>query len=117
MRIGRYLIAGLAAGSVTGILGSGGGLVLVPLLSTLCKEDEQDVFAYSLSIILFVCFCSLLVQNGFSSIPFRDTIPYLFGGTIGGILSAVFSKRVPLAWLHRLFGCILLWSGFRCLFS
>lgn len=118
MNIGmRYAAAGLAAGSITGILGSGGGLVLVPLLTVLCREDGETVFPCSLGIMLPVCFCSLLVQNGFSSVPLQEAIPYLIGGAIGGLLSAVVGKRIPLAWLHRFFGCILLWSGFRCLFS
>ena len=38
----RYLITGLAAGAVTGILGSGGGLVLVPLLTVVCKEEDDN---------------------------------------------------------------------------
>ena len=112
-----YMIAGLAAGSVTGILGSGGGLVLVPLLTFLCKEDNETVFPSSLGIMLPICVCSLLLQSRFASIPFRDAIPYLLGGAIGGVFSALFAKRIPVAWLHKLFGFILLWSGFRCLFS
>lgn len=113
----RYAVAGLAAGSVTGILGSGGGLVLVPLLALLCREDSESLFPYSLSIMFPICLCSLLVQSGLSSVPFREALPYLLGGTIGGILSAAASKRISPVWLHRFFGCILLWSGFRCLFS
>ena len=58
----RYALAGLAAGSITGILGSGGGLILVPLLTRLSKEDSSRVFPYSLSIMLPICLCSLLLQ-------------------------------------------------------
>ena len=115
--ITRYILAGLAAGSVTGILGSGGGLVLVPLLTFLCKEDKEIVFPCSVGIMLPICFCSFLLQNRFTSVPFRETAPYLIGGAIGGCFSVVLAKRTPLVWLHRFFGCILLWSGFRCLFS
>lgn len=113
----RYLIIGLAAGSVTGILGSGGGLVLVPLLASLCKEEAENVFPCSLSIMLPICLSSLLVQNGFTAISFRDALPYLIGGSIGGVLAALAAKRIPLAWLHKFFGGILLWSSFRFLFS
>ena len=113
----RYAIAGLAAGTITGILGSGGGLLLVPLLSVLCREDADCLFADSLSIMLPICFCSLLVQSNLSPVPLRDALPYLLGGAIGGIVSMVAAKRISPTWLHRFFGCILLWSGFRCLFS
>lgn len=113
----RYALAGLAAGSITGILGSGGGLILVPLLTRLSKEDSSRVFPYSLSIMLPICLCSLLLQNGFSGVSLQESLPYLLGGAIGGFLSLAVSKRISPLWLHRFLGCILLWSGFRCLFS
>ena len=112
----RYAIAGLAAGSVTGILGSGGGLVLVPLLAFLSKEDSENVFAYSLSIMFPICLCSLLIQRGLSSVSFQEALPYLLGSIVGGVGSMAASKRISPVWLYRFFGCILLWSGFRCLF-
>ena len=112
----RYAFAGLAAGAVTGILGSGGGLVLVPLLTLLSSEDSESVFPYSLGIMFPICLCSLLVQRGLSYVPFREALPYLLGSILGGFVSMAASKRISPVWLHRVFGCILLWSGFRCLF-
>lgn len=41
----RYIVSGLAAGTITGILGSGGGLILVPLLAIFCKANAQEVFS------------------------------------------------------------------------
>lgn len=112
----RYAMAGLAAGAVTGILGSGGGLVLVPLLALMSKEDSESVFPYSLSIMFPICLCSLAIQSGLSAVSFQEALPYLLGGFIGGVGSMAASKRISPVWLHRVFGCILLWSGFRCLF-
>lgn len=113
----RYIIAGLAAGTVTGILGSGGGLVLVPLLAILCKADGQEVFSQSLSIMLPICICSLAVQHRYAVTPFSELLPYLLGGAIGGGCAALVGRRIPAVWLHRCFGIIMLWSGIRCLFS
>lgn len=113
----RYATVGLAAGAVTGILGSGGGLVLVPLLSAVCGEEESAVFPSSLSIMLPICLCSMAIQFRLSSLPFQEMTPFLIGGVVGGGISAIIGKRVPLVWLHRAFGGILIWSGLRCLFS
>lgn len=113
----RYALVGLAAGAVTGILGSGGGLVLVPLLSMFCGEEEDSLFPSSLSIMLPICVCSLLIQFHLSSPTLQSMAPYLLGGILGGGISAFVGKRVPLVWLHRVFGGILIWSGFRCLLS
>lgn len=112
----RFIITGFAAGTITGILGSGGGMVLVPLLSLFCKEEENHVFPSSLAIMLPICCSSLLLQVGLTSLPFSGVIPYLAGGAVGGILSCIAAERISAAWLHRLFGILLLWSGFRCLF-
>lgn len=112
----RFMVTGLAAGIVTGILGSGGGIILVPLLASFCKEDESHL-SCSLSIMLPICLCSLMIQKRQVSVSFLEALPYLLGGLIGGILSVIAAKRVSPVWLHRLFGYILLWSGFKCLIS
>lgn len=113
----RYIISGFAAGAITGALGSGGGLVLIPLLSLLCKVEEDVLFPCCLGVMLPLCICSAVLQSQFSMPPVRVLLPYLVGGTLGGIVSVVFRGKIPLIWLHRVFGCILLWSGLRCLFS
>ena len=116
-KIIRYIAAGLIAGTITGILGSGGGLVLVPLLSILCKADGDTVFSQSLSIMLPICICSFIVQHHYTTAPFGELDPYLLGGAIGGGCAALVGRRIPAIWLHRCFGIIMLWSGIRCLFS
>ena len=113
----QYIAAGAAAGTITGILGSGGGLVLVPLLSILCKADGQNAFSQSLCIMLPICLCSLAVQQYYSITPFSELVPFLLGSAIGGGGAALVGRRIPAVWLHRCFGIIMLWSGIRCLFS
>lgn len=113
----RYALSGFAAGTVTGILGSGGGLVLIPLLSAFCNIEEESLFPCCLGIMLPLCLCSAIVQSSLSLPSVQDFLPFFLGGTIGGLLSVLFRKKVSTIWLHRIFGCILLWSGFRCLFS
>ena len=112
-----YIASGLAAGTITGILGSGGGLILVPLLAIFCKANAQEVFSQSLGIMLPVCICSLAVQHRYAVTSFSVLLPYLLGGAIGGGCAAVAGRRIPAVWLHRCFGIIMLWSGIRCLFS
>lgn len=113
----QYAVAGLIAGSVTGILGSGGGMLLVPLLAILCKERQESLFPSSLGIMLAICICSFGTQASVAALPFSDMIPYLIGGAVGGLAAALLAKRIPVLWLHRVFGIILLWSGLRCLFQ
>ena len=113
----RYACAGLFAGSITGILGSGGGLILIPMLSVLCQEDDRVLFQQSLSIMLPICICSALTQSQFFAASFKDVLPFLVGSASGGCCAAAVRHRISCIWLHRAFGVILFWSGIRCLFS
>ena len=108
-------IAGLLAGTVTGLFGAGGGMVLVPLLTWLTDLKDDEVFPASVSVILPVCFISLGLNTGWNAVPWDITVPYLFGSTAGGILAGLFGKRIPTTWLHRLLGILILWGGIRYL--
>lgn len=105
---------GALAGAVNGLLGAGGGMLLVPLLSFLGME-EKSVFPASVSIILPICVVSLI--SGWGDQPFfwRESLPYLLGSAAGGILAGIFGKRIPVIWLHRGLGILILWGGFRYL--
>ena len=52
-------VAGAIAGAVSGLLGAGGGMVLVPLLIWLTKLEDDEIFPASVSIILPICLVSL----------------------------------------------------------
>lgn len=58
---GRWLLAGGLAGLVNGFFGGGGGSVLVPLLTRLCKLDQRRAFATSVAVILPLCILSAAV--------------------------------------------------------
>ena len=49
------ILGGLAAGSVAGLFGAGGGLVLVPILGLWGGMEERRLFPASVAIILPVC--------------------------------------------------------------
>ena len=111
--IGKYLIAGALAGAANGLFGAGGGLFLVPLLIGWAGMEEKKAFATSVAIILplsaasFVMFC---IGGGQ---VFREALPYLIGGVIGGLLSSRLFKSIPTEWLHRLFGLLILYGGIK----
>lgn len=111
----RNSLAGFGAGSVNGLFGAGGGMVLVPLLTGLTDLKEDEVFPASVSIILPICFVSLSLTIQDSSVTWQQLLPYLCGSTIGGILAGIFGKRIPTLWLHRILGVLILWGGVRYL--
>jgi len=114
----KYLgtvLAGAAAGAVNGLLGAGGGMVLVPLLTALTSVEDDEVFPTSVSIILPICLVSLAFSLVHTDGNWRAALPYLAGSTAGGLLAGFFGRRIPTKWLHRILGGLLLWGGVRYL--
>lgn len=111
----RIVLAGLCAGAVNGLLGTGGGMILVPLLTALTDIDADAIFPSSVSIILPVCLISLFCSKNVDDLSFMTILPYLIGSTAGGVLCGIFGKKIPAKWLHRILGVLILWGGVRYL--
>lgn len=112
MRLFGMMAAGFCAGCVTGLFGGGGGMVLVPLLALLTNLTEEEIFPGSICVILPVCITALALS---ASGNWRDILPWLPGSLIGGILAGKFGGRIPVKWLHRSLGILILWGGVRYL--
>lgn len=109
------ILAGGCAGIINGLLGAGGGMVLVPLLTSLTPLKEQEIFPASVCIILPISIISLLGSPNLQDFSFHSAVPYLLGSAAGGILCGLLGKKIPTHWLHRALGVLILWGGIRYL--
>ena len=109
------ILAGALSGSVNGLLGAGGGMVLVPMLAKLTDLEEKQIFPASVAVMLPVSAVSLSVIAFTEGIPLMEALPYLIGGSIGGIAAGIWGKHIPVKWLHRILGGLILWGGIRYL--
>ena len=109
------ILAGAAAGAVNGLLGAGGGMVLVPLLGMLTCLAPREIFPASVAIIFPICLVSLSVTALTGELSWQQALPYLPGSAVGGILAGIWGKRIPVKWLHRGLGILILWGGVRYL--
>ena len=109
------VLAGGLAGAVNGLFGAGGGMVLVPLLTMLSNMTDEEIFPASISIILPICLISLTVTALTGSIAWQQAFPYLLGSAAGGIFAGIWGNRIPVKWLHRTLGILILWGGWRYL--
>lgn len=107
-------LAGGAAGSVNGLFGAGGGMVLVPFLGKRTGLKETERFPASIAIIAPVCILSLAATSHWQ-ITFRQVLPYLIGSAIGGTAAGLWGQYIPTLWLHRFLGLVILWGGIRYL--
>ncbi len=109
------IIAGGCAGAVAGLFGAGGGMVLVPLLTLLTNIREDHIFPSSITIILPICIVSLAITAIRGTVDFYAALPYLLGSGAGGFLAGKWGQKIPVTWLHRGLGILILWGGYRYL--
>ena len=110
------LISGGAAGIVNGLFGTGGGMILLPLLSETTDLKDQELFANCVAITLPLSVVSLAVYFFCGGSFAGEALPYLAGGAAGGIIAGLLLKKIKASWLRRVLGAFIIWGGFRLMF-
>lgn len=108
-------ISGIGAGTLNGLFGAGGGMVLVPMLGRFTDLEESQLFGCSVTILFPLCIVSLLFADNWASFSLMQALPYLIGSFLGGTASGLWGKYIPTLWLHRTLGILILWGGIRYL--
>ncbi len=80
--IGNICI-GFLAGLISGFFGAGGGLILVPFLTLILKEDEVIARATTILCIFFMVFTSSFFYFNENSIDWILAVKCAIGGVIG----------------------------------
>lgn len=104
--------AGGAIGFLNGLLGSGGGIIAVPLLTALGVPEKKS-HATSILIIFSLSLLSVALYLSRGSLTFSSALPYLPGGALGAVAGAWLLRRLPLRWIKLLFGVVVLYSSAR----
>ena len=106
--------AGLLAGTVNGLLGAGGGILIIAALSRIMKNElteKKDVFVNSLCVMLPISALSCVlyaIRGDLTSKGFGlFVLPAIFGGIIGGLLV----DKIRSSALKRLFAALVILSG------
>ncbi|RMF28153.1 MAG: sulfite exporter TauE/SafE family protein [Cyanobacteria bacterium J083] len=118
LEIGLYLLLGLFTGTVSGLIGIGGGVLLTPALVYLFGFSQHN--AQGTTLALLVPPVSLLAawtyyQQGDVNIKVACLI--FAGFFIGGLLGAKFAVQMPEILLKRLFGLGLLGLSLKMLLT
>ncbi len=113
MNTGILIAIGAAAGLINGLFGAGGGLLLVPLYTGLCKLPPKNAFATSLCVTLPLSVISLIIYWVRGGVDAEAALPYLLGGVAGGILAGLFMKRINVKWLRVGLAAFLIYGGVK----
>lgn len=112
----KFLVIGGASGLANGFFGAGGGMILVPLFINWLKFDDEEALATSVSVILPLSIVSSIIYLKNGSFDFSLALPFLIGGFLGGIISGEIFKNIPIIWLKRFLGVIIIYGGIRSIF-
>ena len=106
--------AGLLIGFVNGFLGTGGGIIAVPLLQkTGLSQKESHINA--VAVILPVCVVSATLYLMRGDVTFGDAAVYIPTGIIGALTGTYIIKKISPLWLKRFFGALIIYAGVRLL--
>ena len=118
MHIFLYLFVGFAAGVLSGLIGIGGGVVIVPALVFLFGLSQHT--AKGTSLAMLVTPVGLLAawtyyKNGFVDLKIAALL--CAGLFVGGLLGARFATGISNAALEKVFGVALLLISLKMIFS
>jgi uncharacterized protein len=112
------LLIGLAAGLMSGILGIGGGIVIIPLLVAFLGFSQQSAQGTSLGLLLLPVGV-LAVMNYYKAglIDIKAVLIMSITFVIGSFLSSKVAVDIPEALLKKIFGVFLLFYAMKLFFG
>lgn len=115
--IGLLILIGLSAGLISGMVGVGGGIVMVPLLLLLGFTQHQAQGTSLAVLALPVTFLAAYnyYEKGYVDWKFAIIIGVFF--VIGGFIGSKFAVSIDQKILKKIFGVILLIAAGQLFFS
>jgi uncharacterized protein len=113
-----YIILGLSAGILSGVVGIGGGVLIVPALVFLFGFSQQQAQGTTLALLvppIGIFAAWTYYQKGFVDIKVAAIIAA--GFIAGSLLGARFATGISNAVLGKIFGIFLVLIGLKMIFG
>ena len=114
------VITGLISGVVNGLFGTGGGIIIVYLLSKLYADSDKyhtkDIFAMTVGSVLIMSAASLGMYIKGEVVTWNDILPYLLPAAVGGIIGAFLLDRLNAALMKKIFAVLVIYAGITLIF-
>ncbi len=107
-RVVRVVPLALSIGLVTGMLGAGGGILIVPALVLHARLPMNDALSTSLLVVALQSFAGFLGQLGSGSVDWNVVLPFTLLAALGGVAGARLAKHASQDILRRGFGSLIL---------
>jgi uncharacterized membrane protein YfcA len=108
MRLDPKLLAiGLGGGLLSGLLGVGGGIVMVPLLVLWAGYAQREAHATSLGAIIPISIAGIATFGAAGEVRYWDALGLAAGSIVGAQIGARLLARIDERLLKVLFGVFL----------
>lgn len=109
------LLAGTALGVLAG-LGTGGGSLLILWLTLVLGMEQADARSINLMFFLPAAVIACLFRWKQGKLDFKKVLPAILSGCAAALVFSWLGTRMDTTLLKKLFGVLLLFTGFRELF-
>ena len=103
----QLVTIGLAGGLLSGLLGVGGGIVMVPLLALWAGYAQRDAHAMSLGAIVPISVAGVLTYGAAGQVRLPEAIALAVGAVVGARVGAGLLSRLGDRPLKLAFGIFL----------
>ena len=111
------LVAGMFAGVLSGLLGVGGGLILIPIMIFLLDMSQHTAQGISLLVIIPTALAGIWQLHKAQLVNYKLALYLSIGAVLGALLSANFVQYIPADNLKKIFGVFVLFMGLRTIWS
>jgi len=113
-----YLVLGLVSGTLSGLVGIGGGVIIVPALVFLFGLSQHQAQGTTLALLVPpIGFLAAWTYYRHGYVDFRIAVFVCAGFFIGGLVGARMASGLSSAVLERMFGLALLFIALKMIFS
>tara|TARA_Y100000385_G_scaffold272895_1_gene314180 strand:+ start:167 stop:535 length:369 start_codon:yes stop_codon:yes gene_type:complete len=112
------IIIGLLAGTLSGLVGVGGGIIMIPLLVMLLgltQHQAQGTAIFAMLPPIGILAAINYFKQGYVKWEYAIVIALIF--VIGGYLGSKLSLSLPPQTVRRVFGVVMLIVGIKLIFS
>ena len=114
MNVVLYIIIGLFAGAVSGLIGIGGGIVIIPCLVYIFGFSQHAAQGTTLAMLIppiGILAALTYYKQGYVNLGVAGLI--CLGFVVGGYFGAKFATGFPEVVLRKIFGaCLLIMAGY-----
>ncbi|MBM3501026.1 MAG: sulfite exporter TauE/SafE family protein [Armatimonadetes bacterium] len=105
---------GVAAGTIAGLFGVGGGILMVPILVLLFGREQHMAQGTSLAVMLPLSIAGMARYAAKGNVEWMAAVPLAVGAVIGiTFLGTPFAHALEGSMLRKLFGVLMMLTGLQ----